>query len=336
MNSLAVSPEFPLPISKYCIVNKPINKPKHHITKSLQSFYFNSEAPDAFRLDNLKENKYSYKNPFYNEILPVDRNEAFKKMDFNAKQVKLIDFIKSNRELSQDPKILKYIRTDFDVEMAKKREKLKHDNENKNNYSLKNAISYDNLKDRKIFEKGLSILKTDIPKISFKYKNQIDNNNLEPILNNKYKISKFDKENFKTFSSNIEVKKSGCFGNINDYDIKEGDTLNDNLMCHIKRKSNSTYNVLTHRNEIINYPNIINNKWNKYQENFFLFMNKGGFRKKGGIFNELNDKIISVIKPKKSFEGLNKKNNNNNNKSKNNINNNHSRNLLIKTNKTIY
>ena len=107
-------------------------------------------------------------------------------------------------------------------------------------------------------------------------------------------------------------------------------------MCHIKRKSNSTYNVLTHRNEIINYPNIINNKWNKYQENFFLFMNKGGFRKKGGIFNELNDKIISVIKPKKSFEGLNKKNNNNNNKSKNNINNNHSRNLLIKTNKTIY
>ena len=257
-------------------------------------------------------------------------------MDFNAKQVKLIDFIKSNRELSQDPKILKYIRTDFDVEMAKKREKLKHDNENKNNNSLKNAISYDNLKDRKIFEKGLSILKTDIPKISFKYKNQIDNNNLEPILNNKYKISKFDKENFKTFSSNIEVKKSGCFGNINDYDIKEGDTLNDNLMCHIKRKSNSTYNVLTHRNEIINYPNIINNKWNKYQENFFLFMNKGGFRKKGGIFNELNDKIISVIKPKKSFEGLNKKNNNNNNKSKNNINNNHSRNLLIKTNKTIY
>ena len=47
MNSLAVSPEFPLPISKYCIVNKPINKPKHHITKSLQSFYFNSEAPDC-------------------------------------------------------------------------------------------------------------------------------------------------------------------------------------------------------------------------------------------------------------------------------------------------
>ena len=346
MNSLTVSPEFPLPISKYCIVNKPINKPKHHITKSLQSFYFNSEAPDAFRLDNLKENKYSYKNPFYNEILPVDRNEAFKKMDFNAKQVKLIDFIKSNRELSQDPKILKYIRTDFDVEMAKKREKLKHDNENKNNNSLKNAISYDNLKDRKIFEKGLSILKTDIPKISFKYKNQIDNNNLEPILNNKYKISKFDKENFKTFSSNIEVKKSGCFGNINDYDIKEGDTLNDNLMCHIKRKSNSTYNVLTHRNEIINYPNIINNKWNKYQENFFILMNKGGFRKKGGIFNELNNKIISVIKPKKSFEGLNKSNNNNNNNNKsshknnnktnNNIKKNHSRNLIIKTSKTIY
>ena len=335
INSLAISPDFPLPVSKYSIVNKQINKPKHHITKSLQSFYFNSEIPDAFRLDNLKENKNAYKNPFLNEILPVDRNEAFKKMDFNAKQVKLIDFIKSNREFSQDPKILKYIRTDFDVEMSKKREKLKFDNENKNNNNLlKNAISYDNLKDKKLFEKGLSILKTDIPKISFKYKNQIDNKNLEPLLNTNYKISKFDKENFKTFSSDIDIKKSGCFGNINDYNIKEGDTLNDNLMCHIKRKSNSTYNVLTHRNEIINYPNIINNKWNKYQENFFILMNKGGFRKKGGIFNELNNKIMSVIKPKKSFEGLNK--NNINNKNNSNMTNNHSRNLIIKTNKTIY
>ena len=93
INSLAISPDFPLPISKYCIVNKQINKPKQHITKNLQSFYFNSEAPDAFRLDNLKEKKNSYKNPFLNEILPVDRSEVFKKMDFNAKQVKLIDYI---------------------------------------------------------------------------------------------------------------------------------------------------------------------------------------------------------------------------------------------------
>jgi hypothetical protein len=306
-NNNAVSSDFPLPLSQYSIINKQRVKIRNPITKNLEVFCYNSEAPDVFRLDNLKENKNGYKNPFLDEIIPVNRNEIFKQMEFNANQVKLIDYIKSRREYSQNPLILKYIRTDFDFEMEKKREQIKEKKEKKLN-NLKYNISAGNINDRNLYEKGLKSLRTNIPKLSFKFKNQIDKNNLE-LIGNKYKISSFDKKTFNTISSEIEPKKTGYFSNINDYKISEGDNLNNDEMCHFKRKSSSTYNILTNERDIVHYPNIMNRKWDKYHENFFLMINKGNFKKKGGIINELNNKIISVIKPKDKYEDFrNKKN----------------------------
>ena len=306
-NNNAVSSDFPLPLSQYSIINKQRVKIRNPITKNLEVFCYNSEAPDAFRLDNLKENKNGYKNPFLDEIIPVNRNEIFKQMEFNANQVKLIDYIKSRREYSQNPLILKYIRTDFDFEMEKKREQIKEKKEKKLN-NLKYNISAGNINDRNLYEKGLKSIRTNIPKLSFKFKNQIDKNNLE-LIGNKYKISSFDKNTFNTISSEIEPKKTGYFSNINDYKISEGDNLNNDEMCHFKRKSCSTYNILTNERDIVHYPNIMNRKWDKYHENFFFMIREGNFKKKGGIINELNNKIISVIKPKDKYDDFrNKKN----------------------------
>ena len=140
-NNNAVSSDFPLPLSQYSIINKQRVKIRNPITKNLEVFCYNSEAPDAFRLDNLKENKNGYKNPFLDEIIPVNRNEIFKQMEFNANQVKLIDYIKSRREYSQNPLILKYIRTDFDFEMEKKREQIKEKKEKyKKKYKYKKIL----------------------------------------------------------------------------------------------------------------------------------------------------------------------------------------------------
>ena len=63
-----------------------------------------------FRLDSMIENRNGYNNPFLDEVIKVDRSEEFKKMDFNRQQINLIDKIKSRREFSQNPKILRYIR----------------------------------------------------------------------------------------------------------------------------------------------------------------------------------------------------------------------------------
>ena len=93
------------------------------------------------------ENKNGYNNPFLDEVIKLDRSEQLKKMNFNRKQIGIIDFIKSKREYSQDPKILRHIRTDFDIEMQDKRERvLKIDKEKKKqNFTL----SKDNEKKKK-------------------------------------------------------------------------------------------------------------------------------------------------------------------------------------------
>ena len=62
---------------------------------------------------------YSFKevNPFLNEVIKVDRSENLKKLSSDRKNVNFIDFIKSNRKYSQDPKIIRYINSDVDKEL---------------------------------------------------------------------------------------------------------------------------------------------------------------------------------------------------------------------------
>ena len=65
-----------------------------------------------------------YRNPYLDEVIKVDRSEEFKKFENNKQRLELIDYLKSNRKYSQDPSKLKYIQSELDIEMYKKRKKM--------------------------------------------------------------------------------------------------------------------------------------------------------------------------------------------------------------------
>ena len=119
-----ISNDFPLPRCAYEEVDIPVKlSPTRNITNSLN--YYNNEVPDHMRLKTMKENERGYNNPFLSEVLKFDRSEQLKKINSAREQIKLIDYIKSKRELSQNPKILRYIRTEYDMEVQNKRDKVK-------------------------------------------------------------------------------------------------------------------------------------------------------------------------------------------------------------------
>ena len=165
MVSNYISEDFPLPRGKYERTDPyhhKIEKPKKN--KNPLTNYYNNELPDFIKLDTMIENKNGYNNPFLDEVIKLDRSEQMKKMNFNRKQIGIIDFIKSKREYSQDPKILRHIRTDFDIEMQDKRERvLKIDKEKKPNFTL----SKDNEPKKDMFINSLIKLNRYVPKLSY-------------------------------------------------------------------------------------------------------------------------------------------------------------------------
>jgi len=95
---------------------KPATKFLYHLRNS-----FNNESPDFLRLDVLKENPKGYKNPYLDEVIPIDRNNYFKELNHTRDHINLINKIKSNRELSQDIKYLKIVKGKLDRDIMNKR-----------------------------------------------------------------------------------------------------------------------------------------------------------------------------------------------------------------------
>ena len=117
-----ISKDFPLYHSSLI----PIHQSNTIIPKGkkiIPSNIYMNEHRVFFKLDYMKEK--GYRNPYLNEIIKVDRSEQFKKMENNAERIDLINFIKSKRKYSQDQKLLKYIQSEFDLEMNKKRQRIK-------------------------------------------------------------------------------------------------------------------------------------------------------------------------------------------------------------------
>ena len=106
----SVSEYFPLYHNENIPVYSPIKEKKHKKNISNIRIMVSNEHPDIFRIKGIKEG--GYKNPFLNEVLKVDRDEYFKKMQENGKKIKLIDVIKSSRKYSQDPKYFSLINND--------------------------------------------------------------------------------------------------------------------------------------------------------------------------------------------------------------------------------
>ena len=76
---------------------------------------FNNESPDFFRMDSMKENETSYKNPYLNVVKTLNRSLFYKNNQSCIDHIKLINKVKSKKDLSQNPKILKQICYSTDI-----------------------------------------------------------------------------------------------------------------------------------------------------------------------------------------------------------------------------
>lgn len=76
---------------------------------------FNNESPDFFRMDSMKENITGYKNPYLNVVKTLDRSLFYKNNQSCIDHINMINKIKSKKELSQNPKILKQLAFSTDI-----------------------------------------------------------------------------------------------------------------------------------------------------------------------------------------------------------------------------
>ena len=269
----------------------------------LKSNIYTNEHPDFFKLDFMFEK--GYRNPYLDEVIKVDRSEELKKMENNKKRLELINFIKSNRKYSQDPNMLKYIRSEFDIEMYKKRQNLKNSiNANSvNNISNINSNNNKNLylttePNDKNYIRLIKKLNFFAPKAHYQ--------NLKFRLKEKPKIQKYviSEENYeklKNLKIDIDPQKSAYMTNFNDYKISEAQKRDINKELTFRRKDYNKIDIITGKNEKIKLPEERNERWSKFYENYFLMLtNKGGFRKKGGLFTEFTNKNIGSINVSKN------------------------------------
>ena len=229
---------------------------------------YNNESPSMFRLDSMFENKEGYNNPLLDECIQVDRNEEFKKMDFNRKQISLIDKIKSRREYSQNPKMLRYIRNEFDFMMEEKRERnLKERNKVKEDKSFKISENDSNDKHKELYDKAIDYLhKHYSPRMSYKQKHKLNLDNMDPICNGRYQISEYDKDTHRILTCSLDPKKSGYLANYNNFHISEAEKYTDKQLCKFNQKPRVEYNPTKDMIETVQPPPAINKKWDSFYE----------------------------------------------------------------------
>ena len=304
----SISKDFPLYHSTIIPTYESPEKNKHkHVHKRAKNgSIFTNEHPDLFRLEGMKEGGYF--NPFLDKIIKVDRSEYFKKLSLDRKNVNFIDFLKSNRKYSQDPKIIRYIGCDFNKE-------LKHKRMGKNNVSMDNEEEEENKNsrinsnksrlltegnhsaNRKKYNSLLKKLNYFVPRIDYRIKRTIDMDNKQ---NNSININNMsldlEKDNlYKKISTGIDPKLSYSLRNSNGFQLNDNEKIiNDEFK--FQRKIINQYNPIKDRMETIKPPPYKNAKWSSFLENYFLLMNsKKQFLRKGGYFSEFSNKNIGSI-----------------------------------------
>ena len=299
-----VSKDFPLYHSSIIPTYESPDERKYVHKRAKNSNTFTNEHPDLFRLDGMKEG--GYVNPFLNEVIKVDRSENLKKLSSDRKNVNFIDFIKSNRKYSQDPKIIRYINSDVDKELNHKRLGCVNISQEKNEENKNSILSGNNnivltkgnansIKDKKYFNL-LKRLNFFTPKIDYRIKRTLDIDNNSD--NSQNSINSIDIENdylYKKINTEIDPKLSYNIRNTNDFEINaDKNTKNDEFKFN--RKSIYQYNPIKDRMETINPPPFKNEKWSSFLENYFLVANSHKkFQRRGGLFSEFCDKNIGSI-----------------------------------------
>ena len=317
-----ISKNFPLYHSKLIPIYKPPEEKKYTQGKRTKEInFYTNEHPDFFRLDSMKLN--GYRNPFLDEVIKVDRNEHFDKMKSNVEQINLIDYIKSDRKLSQDPKVLRGIRSEFDIQMHKKRQQISEERKNKIRNANKHTINVDDIKN---YDNILKELDKYTPKINYKMKRTIDPDENDKTIG-KYFTSTLNYDKLKQLNCQFDPNKSAYISNSNDYKISEANGKDKQKEFSHQRRTITDFNLINNKKRKITPPLFNNEKWSPFYENFYMTMikNNKGFLQKGGLFTEFTNKNIDVIninkrKHKEKFLrdklGLNFINNNEHNKVK--------------------
>ena len=296
-----ISKDFPLYHSKLIPTYESPDKHNYNHKRPKNTNTFTNEHPDLFRLDGMKEG--GYKNPFLNEVIKVDRSEYLKKLSTDRKNVNFIDFIKSKRQYSQDPKIIRYISSDVDTELKHKRmgrtnltDKKEKNEENKNSFEKNVVLTEGNESNNmKKYNNLIKSLNYYVPKIDYRIKRTLDINDN---TNNKSQNSNDNKEIendclYNKIIIGVDPKISNNLRNTNDFNIR-GTEKDDDFKFN--RKSIYKYNPIKDRMETINPPQYKNYKWTPFLENYFLLSNSPKrFQRKGGLFSEFCNKNIGSI-----------------------------------------
>jgi hypothetical protein len=296
----SVSKDFPLFHSNLIPIYTSREKHSHKPFKN--TFTITNEHPDFFKLDGMKIE--GYKNPYLNEVIKIDRNENFKKIDFARRQINLINFLNSNRKYSQDPKISRYIINANINEINKKREQKIKD---KIKIIKKRAFTQENndIKQISIRDKILNKLDKYIPKIDYKMTSTIDYT--KPVKTEYYSINESNnikneqKKNnsnnmLRQYSLNLKTEKPGYLKNLNDYNISEAQQRNLYMGLHYQRKPAFRRDLVRGKNNIIEPPPYRGENWGAFFENYFTIENnRNQFRKRGGLFSEFIDKNSNVL-----------------------------------------
>jgi hypothetical protein len=114
-------------------------------------------------------------------------------------------------------------------------------------------------------------------------------------IGNKYKTSSYDFDNMKILRSEIDPNKNAYFGNYNDFKIQEAEHPDNDKLLHFDRKPSIEYNAITDSFEVKNRPPFVNRKWETFNENFLMMMNRKSFPIQGGLFTEFTNKNIKTI-----------------------------------------
>ena len=283
----ALSKDFPLYHNNLIPIY--INNENYRMIKSKSyknKFTITNEHPDFFKLDGMKEEGYT--NPYLNEVIKIDRNEFFKNIDSIKEQLKLINYIKSNRKFSQDPKMLKYIATAKSKEISTKREQRLKD---KLKFKIKNSSEDKVFKPNLLRDKLLGNLKKYIPPLDYKMSGTVDYS--KPVkTENNININHIKKYNFFT----NDINKTAYLKNFSDYKICEAQIRDLNKGIEFQRKPRVMHNLLNGKYETIVPPPFRSENWDNFHENFYTIMNtKNKFRCKGGLFTEFSDKNKNII-----------------------------------------
>ena len=291
-SSNSISEDFPLYHNKNIPIYSPIKaNNRHHKNISNLRIMITNEHPDIFRIKGIKEGGYI--NPFLKEVLKVDREEFYKKINDASKKIKLLDLIKSSRKYSQDPKYLSLINNDDYFKKAK------INFPSNNNFTPKNNFSISLENDKNLLNTALRTLNIKRERITRNNtKKNIDLDKMRKIGDN-YIIHQDDINKVKTINCDFNKDKSAFMSNCSNYKlIKTFDDSDFKEKSFLyPRKPLNKFNPINNSTTLIELPPYIFPKWSNYSENYFaLHQIKNGFRKKGGLFSEFVDKNFDKIK----------------------------------------